>query len=494
MATTYLAPGVYVEEVKSDSSPIAGVGTSTAGFIGLIDVTKDGVNWPTGIIDDGNYYYTTQINEERVGSADGKKKEFKLSSYPVYADDKPEELTGKMGTTDLNFEIDNREEIKQSFLVLTDNPTPGPPPNEPLANPADFVITVNYKIGKFTEVNKVRLCTNYREFTNFFGSFSTLKGQNALAHAVYGFFNNGGKRCYVAWAKKEVQNEGLEGQTETNTVSNVLEEFEGIDEIALVAAPGITDKPIQELIRTHCEKMQDRFAILDSKEEADLSSANLVSDLLPFSSNYGAIYFPWIQVSDPPGSNNMTYIGPSGHIAGIYARVDTERGVHKAPANETVLGALGLKYRVSKIDQEGLNPDGINCIRNIKNNILVWGARTMGGDANTEYKYINVRRLMIYLRESIEEGTRWVVFEPNDPDLWAAIRRNVTDFLTTTWRTGALFGDTPEKAFYVKCDEETNPPELRDIGQVVTEIGVAVVRPAEFVIFRISQWSGPTSS
>jgi hypothetical protein len=152
---------------------------------------------------------------------------------------------------------------------------------------------------------------------------------------------------------------------------------------------------------------------------------------------------------------------------------------------------VGLKYNISKAKQDGLNPQGINCIRNLNGNIKVWGARTLGGDANIEFKYINVRRLFNYLKKSIDEGTQWTVFEPNSPELWARIRRNVTAFLMIVWRSGALFGNTPEQAFYVKCDEETNPPELREQGQVVTEIGVAIVKPAEFVIFHLSQWAGP---
>ncbi len=182
---------------------------------------------------------------------------------------------------------------------------------------------------------------------------------------------------------------------------------------------------------------------------------------------------------------------PSGHTAGVYARVDGLRGVHKAPANEAVRGALGVRYRVSKILQDGLNPGGINAIRPFNGNILVWGARTVGGDENTEFKYVSVRRLLNFMKESIEDGTRWVVFEPNDAGLWAKITRNINAFLTVTWRSGALFGATPQEAFYVKCDADTNPPEIRDLGQVVTEIGVSVVKPAEFVIFRISQWAGP---
>ena len=154
-------------------------------------------------------------------------------------------------------------------------------------------------------------------------------------------------------------------------------------------------------------------------------------------------------------------------------------------------GRLDVKYRLAKADQDGLNPGGVNIIRAFDGNIKIWGARTMGGDANADYKYINVRRLLIFLEESIDEGTQWVVFEPNDAGLWAKITRNITAFLTNVWRAGALFGATPQEAFYVKCDAETNPPELRDVGQVVTEIGVSVVKPAEFVIFRISQWAGP---
>jgi phage tail sheath protein FI len=219
-------------------------------------------------------------------------------------------------------------------------------------------------------------------------------------------------------------------------------------------------------------------------------------------SNYGALYFPWIEVTDQtpdlathrPVAGATVIVPPSAHIAGIYARVDETRGVHKAPANEVVRGALDLEYLVSHNEQKGLNPDGINVIRGFDGTLKVWGARTLGGDGNGEFKYINVRRLFNFLRESIDEGTQFVVFEPNAPPLWQKIRRSVTAFVTTVWRDGALFGNTPEEAFYVKCDVTTNPPEVRDLGQVVTEIGVAVVKPAEFVIFRISQFTGNTSS
>jgi hypothetical protein len=258
----------------------------------------------------------------------------------------------------------------------------------------------------------------------------------------------------------------------------------------MVAVPGALDVNIQGAVLDHCENAGDRFAILDGQRTAVLTVADIQGTVRD--SNYAAMYFPWINVFDPVNGAN-DFMPPSGYMAGIYARVDNLRGVHKAPANEVIRGAVGVETRLSKADQDGLNPDGINIIRQFDGNITVWGARTLGGDANGEWKYINVRRLFLFLRDSIDAGTQWVVFEPNTPDLWAKITRNVTAFLTNVWRSGALFGLTPAEAFYVKCDAETNPPEVRDLGQVVTEIGVAVVKPAEFVIFRISQWAGPGS-
>jgi phage tail sheath protein FI len=180
---------------------------------------------------------------------------------------------------------------------------------------------------------------------------------------------------------------------------------------------------------------------------------------------------------------------PSGHLAGIYARSDTERGVHKAPANEVIRGVIGIGTQVTKSEQDILNPLGINCIRAFPGRgIRVWGARTLSSDAS--WRYINVRRLFNFIEESIEVGTQWVVFEPNDVDLWERVKRDITAFLTRVWRDGALFGTTPAEAFYVKCDEELNPVEVRDAGMLIVEIGLAPVKPAEFVIFRISQWAG----
>jgi phage tail sheath protein FI len=208
-----------------------------------------------------------------------------------------------------------------------------------------------------------------------------------------------------------------------------------------------------------------------------------------YDSSRAALYYPWIEIADQTGSNGSTrLVPPSGHVAGVYARVDGTRGVHKAPANEIIRTCLGLEVQVTKGEQSLLNPIGVNCIRSFPGRgIRIWGARTLSSDAS--WRYVPVRRLFNMIEESIERGTQWVVFEPNDQFLWGRVRRDVGSFLKMVWGTGALFGASPADAFYVKCDAETNPPELRDLGQMVVEIGIAPVKPAEFVIFRISQWS-----
>jgi uncharacterized protein len=370
------------------------------------------------------------------------------------------------------------------------------------------------------------LCTNFTEYTSRFGSFSAddpdkesgqalHPGHRALTHAVSGFFKNGGTRCFVA--RIPPADPKTMEPADPNDIDRTLAAFESIDEIAIIAAPGLDAREeIWDQLVTHCETCEDRFAILDSPEvvgtdqELDITLLNYgnPNNVLPQRNKNAALYFPHIEVIDPAKQlqdqdparavplkhRGKVYVPPSGHVAGIYSRTDEERGVHKAPANRAVLGALDVKYYVSKPKQELLNPQGVNCIRNMTGNIVVWGARTIGGDSNGEWKYVSVRRLFLFLRESIDEGTQWVVFEPNDPALWGKIRRNVSAFLTNVWRSGALFGLTPQEAFYVKCDAETNPPEVRELGQVITEIGVAIVRPAEFVIFRVTQSPGRTTS
>jgi phage tail sheath protein FI len=242
----------------------------------------------------------------------------------------------------------------------------------------------------------------------------------------------------------------------------------------------------------YCEARQDLFFVMDYPNTTNGEAVDAYRKR--FSSKYAAIYYPWIKINDPFTGRPLT-VPPSGAVAGIYADTDVKRGVHKAPAgveNGYVNAASGIEKIVTKGENDILYQEEVNVIRKLPEGILVWGARTISADA--EWKYINVRRLFIFLEQSIEHGTQWVVFEPNGPSLWKSIKRNISAFLKIQWMEGKLVGDTQEQAFYVKCDEETNPPEVVDAGQVVTEIGVAPSKPAEFVVFRIRQFAGRSAA
>lgn len=371
MPGPYLAPGVYVEEVPPLARPIAGVGTSTAGFIGVV------------------------------------------ASTVATATSEPQPITG------------------------------------------------------------------WEQFKKIFGDFQA--DNSTLAHAVYGFFNNGGTRCWVLGVKN------------LDKLSDELKKLEPLDEISIVAVPSALGNTQQNAIIDHCENMLDRIAILDGSptDQFTVDAIKGADGTNPATrdSSFAALYFPWIKVFDPT-TKTLISQPPSGHIAGVYARVDAQRGVYKAPANEIIRGADNLDHKLSKQDQTVLNPPGINIIRAFDGNFKIWGGRTLGGDKNGEFKYISTRRLYNFLRESIDQGTQFAVFEPNSPALWQRITRNVSDFLLGQWRDGALLGDTPKQAFFVRCNNETNPSDVIERGEVVTEIGVAIVKPAEFVVFRIQQITG----
>lgn len=247
-------------------------------------------------------------------------------------------------------------------------------------------------------------------------------------------------------------------------------------------------KGVQTAMIAHCELMGDRVAILDAPVDMNPQEVReWRMDTTGYDSSYAALYYPWIEIMNPVTNRRMP-LPPSGHLAGVWARSDNTRGVHKAPANEIVQGAVGLTRNVTKGEQDILNPDSINCIRAFPGmGIRVWGARTLSSDP--EWRYVSVRRLFNMVKKSVERGTMWTVFEPNDERLWGRISRTIAGYLSTVWGSGALFGSSPTEAYFVKCDSELNPPEVRDAGQLVVEIGIAPVKPAEFVIFRISQWS-----
>jgi phage tail sheath protein FI len=319
---------------------------------------------------------------------------------------------------------------------------------------------------------------------------------------VNGFYDNGGGKAYVYLMGSESLSISIREDQE-NKVG--LYAFDDVEDMAIMATPGLSFNHQRELLE-HCETRKDRFAVLDGPIVSDGSM-----DIPASAKGYGAMYVPWFKVTKPSwftGEQEITvtgpnrrkliktdksevFIPPSGHICGIMARVDTERGVHKAPANEVVMGITGISQSINRIEQGQYNDRGINVVREFKDRgIRVWGARTLATKSDPSWKYINVRRLFIMIEQSILLGSQWAVFEPNDQTLWKKLTRDVRAYLMRVWRSGALFGATAEEAFYVKCDPETNPRYLIDAGQVNVQVGICPVKPAEFVIFSIGQWDG----
>jgi len=311
----------------------------------------------------------------------------------------------------------------------------------------------------------------------------------------------------------------LQGQRDDRTGTQGI--FE-IDEVAMIACPDLMRvyqaglmnleqvHGVMEMMLSLCENSFPgpayRMAVLDTppvkigKDEnravppEQQKPQHVAQWLKDFNrrSMFGALYYPWIKVANPRNAGRPIMVPPCGHMMGIWCRTDESRGVFKAPANETPRGVIGLAYETNMREQELLNPIGINCIRNFANynrGYKVWGARTLVEPDNIQWRYISVRRLLSYIEKSIEIGTQWVVFEPNDMDLWERVKRTVTSFLERLWREGALFGGSPAEAFYVKCDGQLNTPETMMMGRLYVEVGVCPVRPAEFVIFRVSQWA-----
>jgi len=336
---------------------------------------------------------------------------------------------------------------------------------------------------------------SYEQYTKVFGEIDSFMSQSIL-----GFFDNGGKTAFVL----NIEPEGGLDPTpddyigQQGIVPRGLQALERVDDLDLVVAPDLMwqykrsvgfQEPVhvlavQRAMIEHCEKMHDRFCLLDSMPGHTLQEA--IAWRRNFDTSHAAFYFPWIKVRK--GDEVLAPIPPSGHVAGSIARNDTLEGVHRAPANQPIQGLVDVAQRVRKRERDVAFDHRINTLVAFPGRgIRVWGARTLA--SNQEWNQINVRRLFILIRKSVERYAQWAVFEPNDPTLWKKIVRSVSVFLDDLWKSGALVGGTQDDAFYVKCDEETNPPEARDVGQLLTEIGVAPVRPAEFIIVRIHQWT-----
>jgi uncharacterized protein len=499
----YLSPGVYVEEVASGSQPIEGVGTSVAAFVGLAEKGPYNeptlvTNWTQFATSFGGFLEGTYLAHSvygffqngggrayvvRIGQPSGSQPKARaelgtggaagqIGAVKVHA--QAEGAAGNNVSVDVS---DASEPSDDTFKLVVKR---GPSVEETYDN-------VSVKKGKTNVATMVNAQSKLIQIDE-------VKGGDLARPANGSYQLSGG----AASGPSRVDAADYVGDAAKRTGFGGLE---AVDPITMVACPdlmalyerGMIDldgvQAVQTAMMNHCELMGDRVAILDTPPAMNAQQIReWRQDKARYDSKYAALYWPWIKVLDPLSGKNIS-VPPSGHMAGLWSRNDDERGVHKAPANEVIRGALGLELVMTKGENDLLNPIGVNCIRAFPGRgIRVWGARTLSSEP--EWRYLNVRRLFNFVEESIFEGTQWVVFEPNDQALWARVNRTVSSFLFNVWRSGALFGETADQAFYVKCDEETNPPEVRDVGQLVVEIGIAPVKPAEFVIFRISQFSG----
>ncbi|MGH2692774.1 MAG: phage tail sheath family protein [Actinomycetota bacterium] len=503
---TYLSPGVYVEEVEAGARPIEGVGTAVAAFVGLagkgpLNTATLVTNWSQftqtfGEFVEGSYlahsvygYFTNGGGACYVvrvgGNGDG-------SGGPKARGELPSGVKGELG----GLLVTARDEgVGGRIVVEVTDPGEG-------ASEDQFKLVVRQDGKVEEEYDKVTAKKGKQHVVTVVNAQSKLiQLTEPTTGGPLDKPQKGSVTLTEPAARRRLEPDDYVGNTADRSGFGGLE---SIDPITMVCVPdlmaayrqGMIDlegvQAVQLAMIAHCELMGDRVAILDPPPGLNAQQIREWRvDKVGYDSKYAVLYWPWIKVFDPAGGENV-FVPPSGHVAGIWGRNDDSRGVHKAPANEVVRGAIALEIQITKNEHDLLNPHGINCLRAFPGRgIRVWGARTLSSDPG--WRYLNIRRLFNYLEESILNGTQWCVFEPNDPTLWAKMRRTIAAFLVNEWRKGALFGLTPEQAFYVKCDDETNSAESIDAGMVVCEIGIAPVKPAEFVIFRLAQFSGGAS-
>jgi uncharacterized protein len=517
----YLSPGVYVEEVDRGSRPIEGAGTAVAAFVGVTE--RGPVNQPTLVTNWGQYTssfgdfvagtytalavnqyfqngggscYVVRIGSNGSASGDGEvpgaSAELTSGTQAGLATYRVEAVEAGDAGNDLSVE------------VIPDEPQPSDDADAPQVGPPEaFTLLVKRRgdlIERFENLTTRRGRQHVETIVNErseairiteLGSATVADRLPAAGEVRL----SGGLAPAVSEALAsedfigdEAARTGLGGLTALENVTMVAcPDIMAAYEQGLIDLEGV--QVAQTALIDHCELMGDRVAILDTP--GDMNAQEVKEwrvERTRYDSKFATMYWPYIKAFDP-ALGTTRYVPPSGAIAGIWGRNDDTRGVHKAPANEVVRGAIDIAVNITRGEHDQLNPEGINVIRAFPGRgIRVWGARTLSSDP--AWRYLNVRRLFNYLETSILNGTQWVVFEPNDMDLWQRVKRTINAFLLGAWRDGALFGATPGEAYYVKCDAETNPPDVVDRGQLIVEIGVAPVKPAEFVVFRLSQYSG----
>ena len=534
----YLSPGVYVEEVNAGARPIEGVGTAMPVFVGFtekasIDETVDGETITTDLLNRTVLVTNmTQFRERFGGFVEGAYLPHAVYGYFLNGGNRcyvhsvktiPQAETALLNGDGKPQLIAKAKHAGFDGLrmrvSISNNGVNGAGGGDgegdgAAADPtAPFTITVEKQgISGAWLAKEVLRHVQMEEVEVEGGTEARITYRNNKAPELIDLIIPDASQP-IATLRPRAQQQTLNIQKKLMAPAS-YSDFQGdvaertgidglaeIDDITMVVLPDLmTTMPDQKLdldmvkaVQTamigHCELMGDRVAILDAPPNMNPQEVNdWRMDTAGYDSSYAALYYPWLQVMDPV-TNRPIPLPPSGHMAGVWARSDNTRGVHKAPANEIVQGAIGLSYNITKGEQDVLNPNSVNAIRIFPGmGIRVWGARTLSSDPL--WRYINVRRLFNYVEKSIERGTMWTVFEPNDPTLWGRIRRDISAFLSGVWRSGALFGATPAEAFFVKCDAELNSADVRDRGQLIVEVGLAPVKPAEFVIFRVSQLSG----
>ena len=500
-----MSPGVYVKEVSSGVKPIAGVGTSNGAFVGIAEKGVIGkavlvTNWSQFVkefgtfISDGYLAYAVYSFFAEGGT----------TCYVVRA--APDDAVSSFAT------IRNGDDTADAITITaTSEGTWGDRINILIEDPSDetldanelFKLTVEYKEANETEYESMEVFDgisigNIEEKINDVSAFIVASdlidpdNPDPVQRPANGSYTLTKGDDGLPVDNNDELTVDFIGDTDNK---NGLHAFDEVDDINIVAIPDRAgDRAIILKCLNYCKERKDCFFIadppmgLEPKDIIDFKQGTGAYAGNAFNSSYGALYYPWVSISDPVTRTKMD-IPPSGAVAGTYAHTDSTRGVHKAPAGISdgyLDSVIGVESIITKGEHDQLHPKGINVIRSFPGSgICIWGALTLSTDA--EWKYINIRRLFLFLEESIDEATQWVVFEPNTPALWGNVIRNITAFLLRTWRDGALFGNSPEEAFFVKVDAENNPPEVRDAGQLIIEVGVAPVKPAEFVIIKISQ-------
>jgi hypothetical protein len=482
----YLTPGVYIEEQVA-TGPIVGVGTSTAGFLGVAG--KGAIAQPTRITN-----LTTFTNEFiPPGTLDPANANLVRGVRGFFENGGTTAYVTRIGVTG-----------KQARAQLTSGDQGHPVLTVAARRPGERGNLITVEVGRpddeadatFTLV-VTGPSKGQRETFSALSMDPSDPGfvESAVRDAAVDVaLAEPGERTPPAVTEEPVALAGGEDESPADNDAAweaALTALAKIDEVSLVCAPGMTDASVQGKLLAHCEEVTgDRFALLDAAPDADVEEVLAQLGRVISKRGYAAIYHPWLTVPHPDRREETLAVPPSGHVAGVFARVDAQRGVHKAPANEFINGAVGLAQSVDDTDHGTLNKKGVNVLRVFpgRSRPTIWGARTTAED--TAWQYVNVRRLFLFVEESIQEGIRWAVFEPNDLALWKRLQRTVTEFLTRVWTSGALFGATAEEAFYVKIDEENNPPSAQELGQVFIDVGLAPVRPAEFVVVRIGIWAG----